>query len=72
MMPNDPYDETVTKREIIDAIKEAGKTKDPSKLKMLLKQDEINQKKKEIKKQEEELRQIKDTQDREDDFEDWR
>lgn len=55
-MPYDPYDETVTKREIIDAIKEATKTKDPAKLKMLLEQDALNQKKKEIRKREEELR----------------
>ena len=53
-IPYDPYDETVTKRELIDAIHEATKTKDPSKLKMLLEQDALNQKKKEIKKREEE------------------
>ena len=47
---------TVTKREIVDAIREATKTKDPSKLKMLLEQDELNQRKKEIKRREEELR----------------
>lgn len=52
-IPYDPYDETVTKREIIDAIHEATKTKDPSKLKMLLEQDALNQKKKELKKREE-------------------
>jgi len=55
-IPYDPYDMTVTKREIVDAIREATKTKDPSKLKMLLEQDELNQRKKEIKRREEELR----------------
>ena len=51
-MPYDPYDETVTKRELIDAIHEASKTKDSTKLKMLLEQDAINQKKKALKKKE--------------------
>ena len=55
-VPYDPYDATVTKREIVDAIHEATKTKDPSKLKMLLEQDALNQRKKEIKKREEELK----------------
>lgn len=72
MMPNDPYDETVTKREIIDAIKEAGKTKDPSKLKMLLKQDELNQKKKALKMQEEELQKIKRSRRKKSVEDDWR
>ena len=65
-VPYDPYDETVTKKEIIDAIKEATKTKDPAKLKMLLEQDALNQKKKELKKREEELRR------RQEDSDDWR
>jgi len=55
-VPYDPYDETVTKREIIDAINEATRTKDPAKLKMLLEQDALNQKKKELKRKEAELR----------------
>lgn len=63
-VPYDPYDETVTKREIIDAIHEATKTKDPSKLKMLLEQDALNQKKKELKKREE--------LNKEEDMDDWR
>lgn len=61
----DPYDETVTKKELIDAIHEATKTKDPSKLKMLLEQDALNQKKKELKKREELNR-------RNQDMDDWR
>lgn len=60
-VPYDPYDETVTKKELIDAINEATKTKDPAKLKMLLEQDALNQKKKEIRKKEEELRRKRDT-----------
>lgn len=65
-IPYDPYDETVTKREIIDAIHEATKTKDPSKLKMLLQQDALNQKKKELKRKEEEQRKYQDND------EEWR
>ncbi|MBQ2891643.1 MAG: cadherin-like beta sandwich domain-containing protein [Bacilli bacterium] len=53
-IPYDPYDYTVTKREIVDAIYEATKTKDTAKLKMLLEQDALNQRKKEIKRREEE------------------
>ena len=60
-VPYDPYDETVTKKELIDAINEATKTKDPAKLKMLLEQDALNQKKKELRKKEEELRRKRDT-----------
>lgn len=45
-------DETVTKDEIISAIKEGLKTKNSDKLKMLLKQDEVNQLRKKIKKEE--------------------
>lgn len=67
-MPNDPYDETVTKREIIDAIKEATQTKDPTKLKMLLKQDALNQKKKEMRRQEE----LRQQQNSDDEMDDWR
>lgn len=62
-IPYDPYDETVTKREIIDAIHEATKTKDPTKLKMLLQQDALNQKKKELKRKEEEQRKYQDNDD---------
>ena len=47
-MPNDPFDETVTKTEIIEAIKEARDTKDTSKLKMLLEQEELNKKRKKM------------------------
>lgn len=53
-VPYDIYDETVTKTELIDAIKEATQTKDSSKLKLLLEQDELNQKKKAMKKMEKE------------------
>lgn len=66
-IPYDPYDETVTKKEIIDAIHEATRTKDTSKLKMLLEQDALNQKKKELRKQEEKRRRYN-----EDDDDDWR
>ena len=62
-IPYDPYDETVTKQEIIDAIHEATKTKDPTKLKMLLQQDALNQKKKELKRKEEEQRKYQDNDD---------
>lgn len=55
-VPYDPYDETVTKKELIDAINEASRTKNPAKLKLLLEQDALNQKKKELRKKEEELR----------------
>ena len=51
-IPNDPYDDVVTKREIIDAIEEATRTKDASKLKMLLGQEAINRKKRELKQKE--------------------
>ncbi|MDD6223979.1 MAG: cadherin-like beta sandwich domain-containing protein [bacterium] len=65
--PYDPYDDTVTKQEIIDAIHEATKTKDPSKLKMLLDQDELNQRKKEIRRKEEERKRR-----RQEESNDWR
>lgn len=63
-LPYDPYDATVTKREIIDAINEALHTKDASKLKMLLEQDALNEKKKKMKEKEKLLK--------EDEMEDWR
>ena len=52
-IPYDLYDDIVTKREIVDAIHEATEKKDPSKLNMLLKQDELNRIKKELKEKEE-------------------
>ena len=52
-IPYDPYDDIVTKREIVDAIHEATEKKDTSKLNMLLKQDELNKIKKELKEKEE-------------------
>jgi len=55
-IPYDPYDEVVTKREIVDAINEAIETKDASKLKMLLEQDALNEKKKKMKEKERFLR----------------
>jgi len=64
-IPYDPYDDTVTKRELVDAIHEATRTKDPSKLKMLLEQDALNQKKKEIRRREE-------LRNQERDMDDWR
>jgi len=51
-VPYDPYDEVVTKEEIIDAIKEGIETKNPEKLKMLLKQEELNKLKDELKERE--------------------
>lgn len=51
-IPYDPYDEVVTKREIVDAINEAIDTKDASKLKMLLEQDALNEKKKQMREKE--------------------
>lgn len=53
-IPYDPYDEIVTKDELIDAIDEATRTKDASKLKMLLEQEALNRKKEELRKREEE------------------
>ncbi|MBR1416802.1 MAG: cadherin-like beta sandwich domain-containing protein [Bacilli bacterium] len=47
-IPYDPYDEVVTKEEIIDAINE----KDPDKLKMLYKQEMLNREKDELKEKE--------------------
>lgn len=51
-IPYDPYDDIVTKRELIDAMKEATATNDSSKLEMLLDQEELNQRKKELKEKE--------------------
>jgi len=48
------FDETITKDELISAIKEGMETKNSDKLKMLLKQDELNQLKKKIRREEEE------------------
>lgn len=47
----DPYDEVVTKDELFDAIQEAKKTKDTTKLKLLYAQELLNRKKEEMKKQ---------------------
>ena len=55
-------------QKIIDAIKEATQTKDPTKLKMLLKQDALNQKKKEMRRQEE----LRQQQNSDDEMDDWR
>ena len=51
-IPYDPYDEIVTKDELIDAIEEGLETKNPEKLKMLLEQEELNRKKEELRKRE--------------------
>jgi hypothetical protein len=59
-IPYDPYDDVVTKEEVIDAIHEATKTKDTSKLKMLLDQEELNKRKEEIKRKEEQRNEEKD------------
>lgn len=50
---NGLFDETITKDELIAAIREGMQTKNTDKLKMLLKQDELNQLKKKVKKDEE-------------------
>lgn len=51
-IPYDPYDEIVTKDELIDAIEEGLETKNPEKLKMLLEQEELNRKKEDLRKRE--------------------
>ena len=48
-VPFDYFDDTITKDELIAAIKEGMNTKNSDKLKMLLKQEELNKMKKEIK-----------------------
>lgn len=58
--PYDPYDDIVTKDELIDAINEVTRTKDASKLKMLLEQEALNRKKEELKKR-----------DMEEEMDDW-
>jgi len=50
--PFDYFDDTITKDELMAAIKEGMETKNTEKLKMLMKQDELNQLKKEIKRKE--------------------
>lgn len=52
-VPYDPYDDIVTKDEIIDALYEATETNDASKLQMLLEQDRLNKQKEEMKQHEE-------------------
>lgn len=44
-VPYDPYDENVTKEELVDAIEEAKRTHDSSKLKMLYAQEVLNRQK---------------------------
>jgi len=56
----DYLDETITKDELIAAIKEGMETQNSDKLKILLKQDELNQMKKEMKRKEEEKRRRSD------------
>ena len=48
-IPYDPYDDVVTKDELIDAIEEGLETKNPEKLKILLEQEELNRKKEDLK-----------------------
>ena len=48
----DFFDDTITKDELMAAIREGMETKNTEKLKMLMKQDELNQMKKEIKRKE--------------------
>ena len=52
-VPYDPYDDIVTKDELIDAINEGLESHNPEKLKMLLEQEELNRKKEELRKKEE-------------------
>lgn len=51
----DLYDDVVTKDELYDALEESLETNNPDKLKMLLKQEEVNRLKKEIKEKQEKL-----------------
>jgi len=51
-IPYNPYDEVVTKDELIDAIQEGLDTNNPEKLQMLLKQEELNRMKDSLKKKE--------------------
>lgn len=55
-VPYDMYDEIVTKDELIDAIEEGLETKNPEKLRMLLEQEQLNRKKEELKKRDQERR----------------
>ena len=48
----DPYDATVTKEELVDALNEGIRTKNVDKLQMLLDQENLNRRKRKIKKQE--------------------
>lgn len=59
----DYLDETITKDELIAAIKEGMETQNSDKLKILLKQDELNQMKKEMRRKEEEKRRRSDRYD---------
>lgn len=52
-IPYDPYDATVTKDEIFDAINEAIETKDSKKLKLLYEQERLNREKEALRKEEE-------------------
>ena len=49
----DPYDDVVTKEELVDALNEGIRTKNVDKLQMLLDQENLNRKKEKIKKREE-------------------
>ena len=51
----DLYDDVVTKDELYDALEESLETNNSDKLKMLLKQEEVNRLKKEIKEKQEKL-----------------
>lgn len=66
-IPYDPYDDIVTKDELVDAIEEATRTNDSSKLKMLLEQEALNRKKEKLRRKEE-LRK----RDMEEEMDDWR
>ena len=48
----DPYDDVVTKDELVDALNEGIRTKNVDKLQMLLDQENLNRKKDKIKKRE--------------------
>ena len=52
-VPYDMYDDVVTKDELIDAIYEGIKEKNPEKLQMLLEQEKLNRKKEEMRRREE-------------------
>ena len=56
----DPYDDVVTKDELVDALNEGIRTKNVDKLQMLLDQENLNRKKEKLKKREESSKDVDD------------